>query len=457
MTQLLDPPAGASPAPGADAAEAFEAASAGMAGLVDAPLWPLGSEGLVAVMDRLQVLRRQAEAVQLRLLREIDSRGVPAEQGARSVKDWLRGRYRCTGSQAHADAAAAAATCPARGELAELGAALAAGEISRAHLDVAVRVMQRIPRALATARRAEVADWLLDACHRFSTLDVDRLARQLLAALDPDGGFDPHACERRRLSKSTDSAGMLVGRFQLDQAAGLTVAAALDHFAAPRPSTADGDGADRDPRSAGQRYADALELIARLAMAADGAGTRAGEPARVVIHTTPEQLAGVPGAGVAVTDTAVPVSRAALLRLCCDAIIQRVTVDRHGLLLNLGRAARFASTAQRQALAVRDGGCAMPGCDAPPSWCEAHHIEGWTEGGPTDLANLVLLCPHHHTQVDLGRWQITIKAGLPWFIPPRHVDPRREPRRNTVHQAHRHARHLGNRLRDHHDGDHPPP
>jgi hypothetical protein len=124
MTQLLDPPTGASPAPGAgDAAAALAACSAGMTALLDAPLWPLGTDPLVAAMDRLQELRCQAEAVHLRLLREVESRGVPAEQGARNVKDWLRGRYRCTGGRAHADAAAASATCPEHGELAELGAA----------------------------------------------------------------------------------------------------------------------------------------------------------------------------------------------------------------------------------------------------------------------------------------------------------------------------------------------
>ncbi|WP_242419678.1 HNH endonuclease signature motif containing protein, partial [Frankia sp. CpI1-P] len=32
----------------------------------------------------------------------------------------------------------------------------------------------------------------------------------------------------------------------------------------------------------------------------------------------------------------------------------------------------------RRALAARDRGCTFPGCDRPPSWCEAHHVIHWT-------------------------------------------------------------------------------
>ena len=40
--------------------------------------------------------------------------------------------------------------------------------------------------------------------------------------------------------------------------------------------------------------------------------------------------------------------------------------------------------------AVRDGGCAFPGCGTPSGWCDAHHIVHWNDGGPTDLDNLIL-------------------------------------------------------------------
>jgi hypothetical protein len=70
--------------------------------------------------------------------------------------------------------------------------------------------------------------------------------------------------------------------------------------------------------------------------------------------------------------------------------------------LEVGRATRVVSPAQRAALAVRDGGCRYPGCDRPVAWCDAHHLRHWLHGGPTDLENLVLLCRAHHRAVHEG-------------------------------------------------------
>ncbi|WP_228032513.1 HNH endonuclease signature motif containing protein [Mycolicibacterium sp. P9-22] len=70
-------------------------------------------------------------------------------------------------------------------------------------------------------------------------------------------------------------------------------------------------------------------------------------------------------------------------------------------------------------MAVRDGGCAHPGCGRPVSWCDAHHIIAWNCGGKTCLDNGVLLCRHHHTAIHHGGWQVYLGPDRhPWFIPP---------------------------------------
>jgi hypothetical protein len=74
--------------------------------------------------------------------------------------------------------------------------------------------------------------------------------------------------------------------------------------------------------------------------------------------------------------------------------------------LEVGRASRVVTPAQRTALAVRDGGCVFAGCDRPLAWCEAHHLVHWLDGGPTDLANLALLCRAHHRAVHEGGWRL---------------------------------------------------
>jgi hypothetical protein len=74
--------------------------------------------------------------------------------------------------------------------------------------------------------------------------------------------------------------------------------------------------------------------------------------------------------------------------LACDPVLSRTVLDAHGVPLDLGRSQRLANRDQRRALRKRDRGCAFPGCDRPPSWCDAHHILDWILGGPTNLDNL---------------------------------------------------------------------
>ncbi len=74
--------------------------------------------------------------------------------------------------------------------------------------------------------------------------------------------------------------------------------------------------------------------------------------------------------------------------------------------LAVGRTSRTATPAQRKALAARDGGCVIPGCQIPAANCQAHHVQDWAVGGPSDIDNLALLCWTHHRQVDLGMWTI---------------------------------------------------
>ena len=141
-----------------------------------------------------------------------------------------------------------------------------------------------------------------------------------------------------------------------------------------------------------------------------------------------------------------PLSPLALGVLSCDAILERATVGPFGQILDYGRARRLATPAQRRALAARDGGCLIPGCGALPGWCDAHHLIPWQLGGPTDLSNLLLLCPRHHTEVHAGMWVIVLRDHLPWVIPPIWLDPQQRPIRNqlpdTINRAHRLAQQL---------------
>ena len=98
--------------------------------------------------------------------------------------------------------------------------------------------------------------------------------------------------------------------------------------------------------------------------------------------------------------------------------------------LDLGRSNRLFSRAQRLALDERDEGCAVANCHKSPSFAEAHHIRWWTrDAGLTDLKNGILLCSKHHHAIHQGGWDVVIRDGVPWFIPPSSVDAYRRPRR----------------------------
>jgi hypothetical protein len=94
-------------------------------------------------------------------------------------------------------------------------------------------------------------------------------------------------------------------------------------------------------------------------------------------------------------------------------------VNAQSVVVDVGRATRTVSTAQRRALNSRDGGCQWPGCDRSASWSAAHHLKHWTKDrGPTDLDNLVLLCHRHHTMVHEGCWQLVPTENGFRAIPP---------------------------------------
>jgi hypothetical protein len=79
--------------------------------------------------------------------------------------------------------------------------------------------------------------------------------------------------------------------------------------------------------------------------------------------------------------------------------------------------------------------------------CDVHHVIPWSRGGPTDLGNLVPLCPRHHTAVHAGVWRVEFHGDLPWVVPPAWVDPARRPIRNLLPGAVQEAIRLGQDIR----------
>jgi hypothetical protein len=105
----------------------------------------------------------------------------------------------------------------------------------------------------------------------------------------------------------------------------------------------------------------------------------------------------------------VPIPGPSIRKIACDANIHRVITDGAGAILDYGRATRTIPPAVYTSLVLRDWGCRFPGCDRPAQWCEGHHVRHWEDGGPTNLANLVLLCSKHHHVIHLPDWRLKLR------------------------------------------------
>ena len=192
------------------------------------------------------------------------------------------------------------------------------------------------------------------------------------------------------------------------------------------------DKAATDDRTAGQRRADALVEVCRLALNAGTLPANGGDRPQLSVTIDFEQLRRQLGG--ATLDTGERLTSAQARRLACDAQLLPALLGGQGQVLDVGRSRRLINGALRRALVLRDGGCAFPGCDRPPRWTEGHHIQAWFDGGPTSIDNSVLLCGHHHRVIHHTDWTVRLSAaGRPEFIPPAFVDPEQRPRRNVCH------------------------
>ena len=183
------------------------------------------------------------------------------------------------------------------------------------------------------------------------------------------------------------------------------------------------DDSASDTRTPWQMRADILVDLCQHAL--DCTQATSGVKTTVVVRMTRAELESGLGLGE-VDGTPQPITASALRRAAADAEIIPAVLGGDSEILDWGRSRRLFTPAQRLALVEREGGCSW--CNAPPSWCEAHHIRWWDrDAGPTDLSNAVLLCTRCHHRVHRDGWEIEVRDHVVRFIPPRALDPTRAP------------------------------
>ncbi len=399
--------------------EALVAVREAVTGLQSEDLHGVDSGSLLTDVADLRRLADQVEGEWLRRVGEVHARGAADVVGAGSTKAFLRGTCLVSPSEASRAVATASAlrtTCAATAE------AVAAGTIGIGQAHVIAKVITDLPSALPEDVRLAGEATLVEHARVLDPAQLARAGRYFASRVDPHGVARDEAEQRERsgITFASTLYGAGIARGDLDPESLAVICAALEPLSVPRPPTPDGliDG-----RTAARRRLDALVEVSRHYLDCQQPADVRRPGAHLTVVTGAATLAGEPGGSS--LDWGGVISGETTRRLACDATITPVTVGPVGQVLDAGRRTRTVSAAMWAALMVRDAGCAFPGCDTPTSRCDAHHVVHWADGGPTSLANLVLLCRYHHQRVlhddqHHDRWSVRIDepTGRPVFHPP---------------------------------------
>ncbi|GAA2556583.1 hypothetical protein GCM10009861_15650 [Neomicrococcus aestuarii] len=189
----------------------------------------------------------------------------------------------------------------------------------------------------------------------------------------------------------------------------------------------------KDSRTRAQKLADGLVRSVRAGLESKKLPVNGGLRPQVMVAIDLETLQGRVAADEKYLSHSAqlgPVDPGMIRKIACDAQILPVVLNGEGRVLDVGEPQRLFTQEQRKILYTRDLGCTAPGCTVPADGCEAHHVKEWSQGGPTTIDNGALVCHYHHQLVHETDWRINVSSGVPYWVPPKAVDPNQIPLRN---------------------------
>jgi hypothetical protein len=353
-------------------------------------------------------LQRASEAVEaekLRRLAELDRRRTYERDGHVSAASWLAEEFVMSWGRAREEVRVARAL----EDMPETRRALDAGEISTSAVRVLVSAREADPAAFKRCERA-----LVEAARIHRIWDLQRAAGYWRQAVEQEHRVkdEDTLFQRRRLHASPTIFGLVRVDGDLDPETGETLLTALRAIM-DADSRSAGPGNERTPA---QRRADALGEVCRQWLDLADRPNVGGEKPHLTVTVDVEALRG---AGATELDHVGPVRPEGARRIACDASIRRIVMAGRSEPLDMGRRTPLIPPAMRRAVIARDRECRFPTCDRPHTWCEAHHVLHWADGGPTALPNLVLLCRRHHRLVHQpGGFTLELLEGRPVFRRP---------------------------------------
>jgi hypothetical protein len=343
-------------------------------------------------------------ALRLRVMACADD--VAAEAGARDPGAWLAHEARLDRGPVRRDAELATALTQ---RWARLEAALADGALNLAQARVCVEVLTELPTDLDPTLVDAVEEQLVILAEQWAPRDLKVLGRKILEAIDPETA-DAHEAtqldaEERRARETTSlrfhKTGTGVTRIVAnlpDQVANRLVTY-LDAFTNPRHQTQEGlEPPVSSPESRGPAHVQRGLAFAALLehLDPDQLPAHGGDATTILITIGLEDLRARLAAATVIGHDVDRLSAAEARRLACTAELVPAVLGTDSEVLDLGRATRLFTRAQRKALRLRDQRCRAEGCTTPVAWTEAHHKDPWSHGGSTDLTNGISLCSFHH-------------------------------------------------------------
>ena len=259
---------------------------------------------------------------------------------------------------------------------------------------------------------------------------------------------------RRRLSFWDGDDGMVHLRGELDPVTGAKVRKRFD-LEAERLRRSDLHSRGGEKRSRNQRMADALDtLTSHGSIHSKNPGTPADDPSDDLSETghgsngvsgtgrrssSTNEGAGKCGCGRLSADVTIvqhlsadgtaafaevagggTIPQSVLEEHFCNARIKGVVFSGEGMPLWHGHTKRLVTKAQMNALRARYGACG--GCGADMWICDGHHIRPVSQGGRTDIDNLMLLCWICHQKVHRHGWrEVPDGRGLYTIAPPERI------------------------------------
>ena len=359
----------------------------------------LAVDVLSGVTLQLEATRRMLDAAEAHLLVELDDLKAVDRGLGLTTSRWLAREAGVPSGVARQRLAVARKL---REELPEVDAAWTDGRIGFDHARVLAEAINDRNVALMRPMLGELIDAVTSTVFHRWRRDTQALA----SLLDPDGSHDPANDAARNVVHLSPSDDLTLIRGEFTGEAALAVVQAIESVADELFLAWSRDcavAAELVMPTRPMLLAQAVVEICRRAMAVEVGSSR---PPKVEVTLVMHQ----DHPDVVVDPCGSPLPAATLPVFLCDPTVYAAVVDSLGLAVDMGRATRVATTAQRRALALRDGGCTFPGCDARIAWTDAHHVRPWGRLGESDLANFALVCRRHHGVAHRRGWSVVLGA-----------------------------------------------